>query len=178
MDHRGETYPLTDVLAVNQVADIAVIRVAARGLIPLPVANRPALVGSWVGVLGHPGDRYFTFTQGAVTRYSKVQMMDGPTERWMAISADYAYGSSGSPVLDRTGSVVGMATLTESLDYPELGPIPPEMPKDVLRRRQPPSPDAAGPMAEEPPFLPSSTLQMVIKLAVPATDIRKVVWAR
>ena len=178
MDHRGESHPVTDVLAVDHAADIAVLKIDTKGLTPLPVADRPAAVGAWVGVLGHPGDRYFTFTQGAVTRYSKVKPTEGPAERWMAISADYAYGSSGSPVLDRTGSVVGMAALTESLDYPDAGPVPPETPKDVLRRRQPDKPAEPAPPAEGPPAPAGSSLQMVIKLAVPAGEIRKAVWAR
>jgi serine protease Do len=169
MDHRGEAYPVTDVLAVDRAADIAILKIDAKGLTPLPVAARPAPVGAWVGVLGHPGDRYFTFTQGAVTRYSKVKPADAPAERWMAISADYASGSSGSPVLDRTGSVVGMAALTESLGFPDAGPEPPPAP---TRRRQPPAEPPA------PPAAAGTSQQMVVKLAVPAGEIRKAVWAR
>jgi S1-C subfamily serine protease len=35
----------------------------------------------------------------------------------MAITADYAKGSSGAPVLDDTGSVVGIVSATNSIYY-------------------------------------------------------------
>src|SRR5262245_24775608 len=66
-DHSGKVYPLVDVLAVDKTADVAVVRVAAEGLTPLPLAAAPARVGAWVGVLSHPGNQLFTFTQGTVT---------------------------------------------------------------------------------------------------------------
>jgi serine protease Do len=186
LDYRGRAYPLTDVLAVNKAADVAVIKVEATGLTPLPVAERPARVGSWVGVLGHPGDRYFTFTQGHVSRYTKQESDDGTRERWMSLTAEYAYGSSGSPVLDRRGAVVGMAALTESIDYPD---DPPEAakPKDdgkarttrPARRRRADDPPKKEPPAEEkkPEAAKGSSLQMVVKLATPSADIRKAITA-
>src|SRR5205085_6642542 len=70
-DHKGNVYPLTDVLGGDETADIAVVRVAGSGFTPLAVAASPAEVGSWVGVLGHPSDHYFAFTQGHVTRYNR-----------------------------------------------------------------------------------------------------------
>jgi serine protease Do len=185
MDHRGKAYPVIDVLAVNKAADIAVIKVDAKGLTPLAVADKPASVGAWVAVLGHPGDRYYTFTQGSITRYSKMKREDGATERWMSITADYAYGSSGSPVVDRTGAVVGMAALTENLDYPDAEPIPPAGPKDGDKKPEPatkpdekPQDPDKKPEEAPPPVAKGSSLQMVMKLAVPAGEIRKTIWAK
>lgn len=156
MNRAGQVYPVTDIIGVNQTADIAIFRVAAKGLTPLAVAERPARVGSWVGVLGHPGDRYYTFTQGHVTRYAKSKKEDGTPERWMSITADYAYGSSGSPILDRRGAVVGMAAMTENIDYPMEGePAPAEGKKDAPPRKD-------------------TLLQMVVKLTTPVADLRAV----
>ena len=166
MDAAGSAYPLTDVLAADALADVADVRVAAAGLAPLPVAERPARVGSWVGVLGHPADRYYLFTQGHVGRYAQTRYDDGVTERWMAITADYAYGSSGSPVLDRRGAVVGMAALTESLDYPEDPPEDRAKPEEEGEAKPAPAPAAAG-----------SRLQMVLKLTVPAAAVRRAIGA-
>ncbi len=195
MDRQGHTYPLTDVLAVNKAADVAVFKVAADGLTPLPVADRPARVGSWVGVLGHPGDRYFTFTQGSVSRYSTDKREDGAVERWMSVTADYAYGSSGSPVLDRRGAVVGMAAMTESLDYPDDDPPAEEKPKDGEKKKEkpttrsrrrrsadPPKPPAVVPPKDgekkpDPPAAKGSSLQMVVKLVAPASEVRKLIEA-
>ena len=158
MNHKGEVFPVTDLIGVNRAADVAVFRVAAKGLTPLAVAPQPARVGAWVGVLGHPGDRYYTFTQGHVTRYETLKPENGPAERWMAVTAEFAYGSSGSPVLDRTGAVVGMAALTENIDYPEAEPAP----KDKEKK-------------DAPPGKSGSLLQMVVKLTTPAAELRKVI---
>ncbi len=165
MTRDGQTFPLVGVLAVDKAADIAVVKLDAAGLTPLPLATTSPRVGSWVGVLGHPGDRYFTFTQGHVSRYTAQKREDAPPERWMSITADYAYGSSGSPVLDRTGAVVGMAALTESLDYPqEAEPVPaPDKPKEPV---PPPAEADRG-----------SRLQMVVKLVTPLADLRRAVGA-
>lgn len=155
----GKTVPLTGVLAVDKAADIAVVQLDAKGLTPLPLAARSPRVGSWVGVLGHPGDRYFTFTQGHVSRYTAQKREAGTTERWMSVTADYAFGSSGSPVLDRTGAVVGMAALTEGLDYPVDEPA-----ADKPKEKGPPPPEP-------------SRLQMVVKLVTPLAALRRVVGA-
>lgn len=167
MNHEKRVFPVTAVLAANKAADIAVIRIDAKGLTPLPLAEKPPAVGAWVGVLGHPGDRYFTFTQGHVARFTKTKDEAGTTSRWIAVTADYAAGSSGSPVLDRRGAVVGMAALTESLESGvEPGPEPKADDKKADEKKPEPAP-ALG-----------SLQQMVVKLAVPASAIRTAVGAK
>ena len=177
MDRTGKAYPLTDILAVNKLADVAVVKVDAKGLTPLPVADKPPAVASWVGVLGHPGDRHFTFTQGFVSRFNKYNDPDAKTSsKWMAITAEYAYGSSGSPVLDRFGAVVGMAALTENIDYPDDGaPAANASRKRMVRlAAQKPKDDKpkVDPPKEEKPVPRGSVLQMVVKLAVPVGELR------
>lgn len=179
MDRAGNAYPLTDILAVNKNADVAVVKVAAKGLTPLPVAATPPAVASWVGVLGHPGDRHYTFTQGFVSRFNRYNDPDTKTSsKWMAITAEYAYGSSGSPVLDKFGAVVGMAALTENIDYPEADEpavnarkrmvrLPAQKPKDD-------KPKADPPRQEPKPEPKGSALQMVVKLVVPVSELRAV----
>jgi S1-C subfamily serine protease len=152
----GRCLPVVDVLAVDRAGDVAVVKLGGGGLTPLPVARAAPRVGGWVGVFGHPGDRYWTFTQGHVSRYAAQTRPDGLRERWMGITADYAFGSSGSPVVDRTGAVVGMAALTEALDFPVEEP-----PADKPRGQ----PD------------PGSRLQMVVKLATPLAALRRAVGA-
>jgi S1-C subfamily serine protease len=176
MDHDGNAYPLTDVLGVDKAADVAVVRVEAKGLAPLSLAAAAPDVAAWVAVLGHPGDRHFTFTQGHVSRFSRFTDPDTKAvSRWMAVTAEYAYGSSGSPVLDRFGAVVGMAALTESIDYPDE-----EEPAKNARRarmvRRPAQQKARDekPKKEEPPPAPKgSALQMVVKLTVPVGELRR-----
>ena len=116
VNHKGEVFPVIDALGADPTADIALIRVAGKGFTPLPLAADEK-VGAWIAVLSHPGNQFFTFTQGHVTRYTQ-NTSDGKRQRWMSLSADFAYGSSGGPVLNRFGAVVGMATVTANIDYP------------------------------------------------------------
>lgn len=170
MNFKGEVFPVVDVLAVSRESDLAVIRVDGKGFEPLPVAA-DAKVGSWVGVLSHPGGQLFTFTQGHVTRFTK-STSDNKTEKWMAISAEYASGSSGAPILNRYGAVVGVATNTESIpDECESDDEPDENAdagagaeddKQELKRKK------------EAPAIARSA-QMIVKTAVPSQQILKLI---
>lgn len=115
MDFEGKTYAVKEVLAAHKADDVAILRVANAKLKPLALAA-PAPVGTSVSVISHPDGRYFTMTKGDVSRYFVARPKTGRAER-MAITADYAKGSSGAPVLDASGAVVGMVSATSSIYY-------------------------------------------------------------
>jgi serine protease Do len=178
VDYKGNVYPVIDFLGGDKVSDVAIVRIDAKGLKPLPLADNYAEIGSWAGVLGHPGDNYFVFTQGFVTRYSTNKNDEGKRESWMGLTAEYAGGSSGSPVLDRHGAVVGMATLTLTIDGTPgaatpnrrrflLGQPPAKAPppREKIDPKDPPKP-------EQMPGAGSS-VQMILKMAVPGPVVLK-----
>ena len=179
MSHDGKVYPLVDILAIDKTADIAVVKIDAAGLTPLPLAAKPAKVGARVAVLGHPGDRYYTFTVGHVTRYSSTKEENDKISRWMSIDAEYAYGSSGSPVVNEYGAVVAMAALTENIDYPEDGPAQAARAarKPMVRRAAKRPADDKKPDVAKPAPSPS-TFQMMVKLTVPVADLRAVLQGK
>lgn len=116
-DRHGTVHPITEVLAADPDADTALFRVAADGLTPLPVGPTPE-VGTEVEVVSHPHNRFFMHTFGRVARYFTMpQRDDRPSVTRMSITADYAKGSSGGPVLDTEGRVVGMVSSTQSIYY-------------------------------------------------------------
>ena len=115
MDSNGKTFVVSEVLAANKSDDVAILRLLDAKLTPLPLAER-APVGTAVSVISHPDGRYFTMTKGDVSRYFVARTKSGRANR-MAITADYAKGSSGAPVLDATGAVVGMVSATNSIYY-------------------------------------------------------------
>lgn len=133
----GRVFPVTEVLAVSRRDDTVIFRAATDKLMPFALAN--AEVGEPVAVLSHPSGRFFVFTQGAVARYC----LDGGAPR-MHITADYAVGSSGGPVLNAAGAVVGMVASTQ----------------DVYAKQEHGQHD---------------NLQMVVKLCIPASSIRKLI---
>ena len=140
-----------------------------------------AEIGSWVGVLGHPGDNYYVFTQGNVTRYSTNKNDDGKREKWMGVTAEYAGGSSGSPVLNKHGAVVGMAALTLTIGDDSAAPKPnPDRRRLLLgqsprkARGQPPVAPSPREKGDDKPAIPAPkgmSVQMILKMAVPAPTI-------
>jgi serine protease Do len=182
VDHKGNVYPVTDFLGGDKLADVAVVRIGATGLSPLPVAESHAEIGAWVAVLGHPGDNFFVYTQGAVTRYSTNKNDDGKRERWMGVTAEYAGGSSGSPILDKRGAVVGMAALT--LTIGDTGIPARQIDRRALVGRSPRAlkkqPPVAPPPREKPDTdalpVPNGTgIQMILKMAVPGPTILRAI---
>jgi S1-C subfamily serine protease len=141
-DRDGKTYPVVEILAADKAADIAIFRVKAADLVPLALGS-PAGIGSGVRVISHPGRRFFMQTSGEVSRYhQQPARKNQPAAVWMSITADYAKGSSGGPVIDEAGKVVGMVSSTQSIYY------------------------------DSDNGQPKGPLQMVIKNCVPASAIR------
>jgi serine protease Do len=179
VDHKGNVYPVIDFLGGDKLADVAVVRIDAKGLAPLPVSTDYAEIGSWVGVLGHPGDNYYVFTQGNVTRYSTNKNDDGQREKWMGVTAEYAGGSSGSPVLNKHGAVVGMAALTLTIGDESPPPKPNPDRRRLLLGQSPRKlkyqPPVAPPPREKGDDKPSAPkgagVQMILKMAVPGPTI-------
>jgi hypothetical protein len=165
-----------------------VFRIEAKNLTPLPVASAYAEIGSWVGVLSHPGDNFYVFTTGTVSRYSTNKNDDGKRERWMGLTAEYAGGSSGAPILDKYGAVVGMAALTLTIDDGGAGADnPPPARKRMLlgqppksrkakqqRHEEGPPPRVVDPKAApKPEPVPPATVQMILKMGVPGPTIAR-----
>lgn len=113
MDVHGKVYPVAALLARDTEHDLAVLRIEGAGLTPLPLAPEDAVPGTEVAVLSHPDNHYFLYTTGVVSRWAEsARNHDLPAARpftVLCITAPIAPGSSGGPVVDRRGNVVGVA---------------------------------------------------------------------
>jgi len=107
MTSDGHIYPVKEVLAANESTDVAILRIEGSHLKPVSLSTQ-ARVGSRVFVIGHPEQHFYSFTEGIVSRYFTGQKETGDATM-MSITADFAPGSSGCPVFNEFGSVVGMA---------------------------------------------------------------------
>ncbi|MGA2497342.1 MAG: serine protease [Tepidisphaeraceae bacterium] len=120
MTSDGRIFPVKQVLAASKANDVAIVQLEADKAVfkPLPIQG-DAPVGSKVRVLSHPDEMLFSLTEGIISRYfvmpARPNSSAGPT--MMAITADYAKGSSGGPVLNERGAVVGMVSSTFSVYY-------------------------------------------------------------
>ena len=113
----GTVHRVTEILAADEINDIAIFRVDSKSLKPLPIGTSAA-VGSKVEVVSHPEGRFFTHSFGQISRYARTPgKADAPGYIQMSITADYAKGSSGGPVLNEQGEVVGMVRSTKSIYY-------------------------------------------------------------
>jgi hypothetical protein len=124
-DGAGHVFPVQSVLAADPEADTCLIRIKATGLKPLPL--RPGIrPGETVYCLSHPGGYFFMFTQGLVSRVNERTHSDTDehekSDRTLSrpilllnITAEFAPGSSGAPVVDSCGNVVGqVASIAEA----------------------------------------------------------------
>ena len=111
MDIQGNVYPITEVLAASLQDDVAIFRINTNGkkMHALPLATT-ARAGDDANVIGHPHNMYYSFTTGTVSRLYKREGGDK-----MSVTADFSQGSSGGPVFDDKGNVIGIVSATRSL---------------------------------------------------------------
>ena len=113
----GGMFMVEDVVAASEKYDLAVLRLPKTGV--KPVALGPPLpVGSKIRLISHPNRRFYTLSEGRVARYFVMERKRRPVSA-LAITADFGKGSSGGPVLNEEGQVVGIAASTQSLYYTE-----------------------------------------------------------
>jgi serine protease Do len=122
MTSNGRVFPIKAVLAADQLNDVAVLQIEANDLIPLSFA-KSVPVGATVYCLSHPvmnpaGTEYgfFAFTQGIVSGRYRMQLLGDEPVNVLTITADYAQGSSGGPILNENGEVVGMVCHTMAIE--------------------------------------------------------------
>jgi serine protease Do len=117
-------YFMDGILAWSQNNDLAVFKVNTMGdrLSPIPLGN-PAPVGAPVFCISHPIGYFYYFSKGMVSRNVLIDSLHasagysphGKPPIRMEITADYAIGSSGGPVLDRFGNLVGIISSTVTI---------------------------------------------------------------
>ncbi|HIM68173.1 MAG TPA: serine protease [Verrucomicrobia bacterium] len=113
----GRVFMVEAVVAASERFDLAVLRIPKTGVKPVAL-GQAAPVGAKVDLISHPNQRFYTLTEGRIARYFMMQR-DRKQVSAMSITADFGRGSSGGPVFNETGEVVGIATSTESLYYTE-----------------------------------------------------------
>jgi tetratricopeptide (TPR) repeat protein len=105
----GTVYPVKGVLAVDAEGDLALLKVdaPASAIRPLSLDRTSPQEGESVVVIGNPFG-----LEGSVTNGIVSAVRDIPTfGRIIQITAPISPGSSGSPVVNMQGQVIGVATL-------------------------------------------------------------------
>lgn len=115
----GEIFPLKKIIGFSAQDDIAIIQIDTKGkkLKALPIAAQDANIGDNCYVLGNPLGQAYAFTNGIISnKYNQGFWLPGnlgmTNRNIMSITANFAVGSSGSPILDQSGNIIGIVSST------------------------------------------------------------------
>ena len=133
----GKVHAVRGIRATSKTDDIAILDVEGDGFPHLPL-RADIRTGAPVFVLSHPAGTYWYLTSGLVGRRFVDDSGATPSTESLDITADFARGSSGAPVLDATGAVVGVVRATNSIYYTEQNGVQKNL-QMVLKRCVPAS---------------------------------------
>ena len=106
----NKQHRITGIIAMDTDQDLAVLSISGVAAPPLRLARGGEVsVGERIYVAGNPmGFLEGTFSDGLVSGIREV----GVGREWLQISAPISEGSSGGPVLNKHGEVIGVAVAT------------------------------------------------------------------
>jgi S1-C subfamily serine protease len=133
---RGGRLYRARVLRRDRSSDLALLRIRARALEPLPLGDSRAVrVGDTALALGNPFGLENTLTVGVVSAVGRVIHAPGGAAITHVVQTDAAInpGNSGGPLLDERGRVIGVNSQSGG---PSIGyAVPVDRVKALLRRR-------------------------------------------
>jgi len=113
MTYDGKVYPVKEVLAAEESGDIAVLQLEGSGF-PYLGLLQESPVGSKVWIISSPNRQLYTFTEGIISAHV-VKTWKGVQTKRIAVTADFGVGSSGAPLFNECGNVVGMVASTRAV---------------------------------------------------------------
>ena len=134
---KDATYNIKDIVAADKDNDLAILKVTASGVTPLLLGDSDTVkIGAKVYVAGNPKGLEGTFSDGLISRresYPKKQFQ---------MTAPISPGSSGGPVLNSRGEVIGISVAAHrALDAQNLNfAIPSNALKALLGEARPAKP--------------------------------------
>ena len=104
---KSTTYKIEGFTATYKFNDLTLLKVSASGINPLPIGNSDAVkIGETVYVVSSPKGLEGTFSDGIISgRHG------GHAKGRLQMTAPISPGSSGGPVLNRKGEVIGVSFL-------------------------------------------------------------------
>jgi len=101
-----------EIVGSDARTDIAVLRILGPG--PFPWAEQGdsdlVRVGAWVIAIGHPFDFAFTVTTGIISARGRRNLVKSEIQDYLQTDAALNPGSSGGPLFDLSGRVIGIDT--------------------------------------------------------------------
>ena len=106
----GHRYPVKRIVAENKEADLVLLAadIPATEIVPLEVSGKLPEVGEKIYAIGHPMGLEKTVSEGIVSAIRKLPKLGDIIQ----ITAPISPGSSGGPVFNSSGVVIGVARAT------------------------------------------------------------------
>lgn len=105
----GEFYSVDGVLAFDKVRDVAIIKAHGKTFRTLALGNSDRVeVGEEVVAIGNPLSLESTVSNGIVSGMRTAQELGG---KFLQVTAPISPGSSGGPLFNMAGEVIGITTL-------------------------------------------------------------------
>ena len=102
------TYTIEGITATDKTNDLALLKVTVYGIKPLPLGNSDTVrIGEKIYVAGNPLGLEGTVSDGIIS-----SRRDRYTKERLQMTAPISPGSSGGPVLNRKGKVIGVSVAT------------------------------------------------------------------
>lgn len=123
----GKIYSISSILSYSRSGDLAFFKIDTRGdrLVPMPMGGDLA-VGENVHALTNPAGYPYVYTNGVVSR-TFVKESGNPFANRVEITADFAKGSSGGPIMDDRGNMVAMVSCLHPIFYVDQPPTDRQM---------------------------------------------------
>jgi len=104
----GREFKQIEVINYDEAHDLLLLRVPAKNLVPLTLGDSAKVkVGERVVAIGHPLGLGNTVSDGLVSAVRKIN----PQLTVLQVSAPISQGSSGGPLFNEAGEVIGISTL-------------------------------------------------------------------
>ena len=135
-------YPIEGIIATDEDNDLVLVKVTADGIKPLSLGDSDTVrIGAQVYAVGNPKGMEGTFSDGII---SSIRRRNAQTRFQM--TAPISSGSSGGPVLNRKGEVIGMSVSAhQDLDAQNINfAIPVNKLKGLLTPAEPAKPLTQG----------------------------------
>jgi S1-C subfamily serine protease/regulator of sirC expression with transglutaminase-like and TPR domain len=108
----GSKHEVVEITATDAHWDLALLRIKATGLKPLPLADSDGIQqGQSVVAMGNPEGLAFSIVEGVVSAYPDV-VKEIPMIR---LAMPIERGNSGGPLMDRQGRVLGLLTMKSAV---------------------------------------------------------------